>query len=75
MTGTVTVYCLFVVFHMFYCQVSSVAWLAMMMFTAVLALVSCGLLGHLLSFHIYLSKCKAVSHNVAIALATAVILC
>jgi len=45
-----------VVFYIFYCQVSSVVWLVMMMFTAVLALLSCALLGHLLSFHIYLSK-------------------
>ena len=52
----VTALFLYVVFHVFYKPVSSIVWLVLMMFTALLALLSCGLLGHLLSFHIYLSK-------------------
>jgi len=48
--------CVCVVFYVFYSLVSSIVWLAMMMSTAVIALLSSVLLGHLLSFHIYLSK-------------------
>ena len=49
-------YCVCAVFYLFFSPVSNVAWLVMMMFTAVLALLACGLLIHLLSFHVYISK-------------------
>lgn len=45
-----------VVFRLFFSPVPAIAWLVMMMVSAVLALTAFLLLGHLLCFHIYLSK-------------------
>jgi hypothetical protein len=43
-------------FSLFYTVVPDIAWQVLTMFTAVLAALGTGLLGHLLGFHIFLSK-------------------
>jgi len=64
-----------VVFYLFYTPVSSIVWLVLMMFTAVLSLLCCGLLGHLLSFHIYLSKYKNYSSHYSSHVCVCVCVC
>ncbi|XP_023930091.1 probable palmitoyltransferase ZDHHC1 isoform X1 [Lingula anatina] len=47
-------------FHIFYASVPDEAWLAVLGITAVLALITIILLGHLLGFHIYL-RCNGLT--------------